>query len=215
MIETPRIWIGMVSVGYELNSWTILLRTDELLQNTPTDGGSDGLWTSTLRVGSRPIFQDLLFLSTFPGICLSVFLFLSIFWLPKSPKNTTFPRFCLENTPKIFRLRRAFIFPHFLESEFFRIFYFYQLFPEFDSGFFIDGGVILNTPVIMLRFTSYLVCTTLRLCLEEILWCMKKSCFFRYENWIFGFSPKVLLRFCLVRYCTVQSKTLRDRFFNM
>ena len=96
-----------------------------------------------LRVGSRPIFQDLLFLSTFPGICLSVFLFLSIFWLPKSPKNTTFSRFCLENTPKIFRLRRAFIFPHFLESEFFRIFYFYQLFPEFDSGFFIDGGLFL------------------------------------------------------------------------
>ena len=99
-----------------------------------------------LRVGSRPIFQDLLFLSTFPGICLSVFLFLSIFWLPKSPKNTTFSRFCLENTPKIFRLRRAFIFPHFLESEFFRIFYFYQLFPEFDSGFFIDGGVLFLIP---------------------------------------------------------------------
>ena len=99
-----------------------------------------------LRVGSRPNFQDLLFLSTFPGICLSVFLFLSIFWLPKSPKNTTFPRFCLENTPKIFRLRRAFIFPHFLESEFFRIFYFYQLFPEFDSGFFIDGGGVFLIP---------------------------------------------------------------------
>merc|ERR1711969_547026 len=96
-----------------------------------------------LRVGSRPNFQDLLFLSTFPGICLLVFLFLSIFWLPKSPKNTTFSRFCLENTPKNFRLRRSFIFPHFLESEFFRIFYFYQLFPEFDSGIFIDGFFLI------------------------------------------------------------------------
>ena len=35
MIESPRIWIGMVTVGYELNSWTILLRIGRLLEDTP------------------------------------------------------------------------------------------------------------------------------------------------------------------------------------
>ena len=42
----------------------------------------------------------------------------------------------------------TFMYNGFQKSGNFRIFYFYQLFSEFDSGFFIDGGVIIfNSPV--------------------------------------------------------------------
>ena len=61
--------------------------------------------------------------------------------VPKIAKKYNFSPF-LPKTPKKFPPAAGFYFSAFSKIENFRCFYFYQLFSEFDSGSFIDGGFL-------------------------------------------------------------------------